>query len=371
MGIIIGYPIPVVNRDKRLEKHPPIMNSSRRMEEKKKKQAGIQKVVGIQKADAPLPPDVVRARLQALEAAAVELADASMSPATKKAYESDMHQFGAWCWQHGRLECPADAQTVTLYITWLARGDGPIKSTATIRRRIAAIAKWHELLGHADPTDSEHLRRIWKGIRRELGIKPRQKTALTRQDLHECVDTISTDAIQGLQERGLLLFGLESAMRRDELSKLSMSWLTFGTEGVLVTIPSSKTNQEGDIEEIVIERRDDAYCAVAAIEKWIAACDIKTGTVFRQFSRRGELLINKSLSGWGIARIIKKTVGRVDPDNIGDFSGHSLRRGYVTTEHRAGKTIEKIMEQTRHSVDATVRRYIEHDDLLKRIGKKI
>jgi len=45
--------------------------------------------------------------------------------------------------------------------------------------------------------------------------------------------------------------------------------------------------------------------------------------------------------------------------NPESFSGHSLRRGFVTEASHAGAQIQEIMEQTGHKSFQTVRGYIE------------
>jgi integrase len=43
-----------------------------------------------------------------------------------------------------------------------------------------------------------------------------------------------------------------------------------------------------------------------------------------------------------------------------DFGGHSLRRGFITTVRRMGRSIEDIMEVTGHRDQKTLFGYIEH-----------
>jgi hypothetical protein len=50
---------------------------------------------------------------------------------------------------------------------------------------------------------------------------------------------------KGLRDRGLLLFGFASAMRRSELVALAVEDLEHTERGLLVTVRRSKTDQEG------------------------------------------------------------------------------------------------------------------------------
>ena len=69
-------------------------------------------------------------------------ADAARSSPTRRAYASDMAAFSAW---GGRV--PASPETVASY---LAASDS--LAAATLRRRLAAIADAHQVVGHPDPT---------------------------------------------------------------------------------------------------------------------------------------------------------------------------------------------------------------------------
>ncbi len=47
------------------------------------------------------------------------------APATLRAYRSDWAHFTAWCDRHGRTALPAEADTVALYLSDLARTAKP------------------------------------------------------------------------------------------------------------------------------------------------------------------------------------------------------------------------------------------------------
>ena len=313
---------------------------------------------------------VVQERLERLQQTSLWFADASMSAATRRAYNSDAKDFQAWCAQHGFAAMPALPETVRLYITALASGEhGDTRKSSTIRRRLTAISKWHEINGHEalDPTKAAEVKRVWKGIRKTLGTTPTQKRALTREMMRRCLQ-LPPRTIVDARNNALLAFGFESAMRRSEIASLEVSWLTFGTKGVLVRFPRSKTNQEGEFEAIAVMRRSDGPCPVVLLEEWLRAARIATGSVFRQFDRLGGRMFRKPMTGYDIARLVKRVVRAAGLGNVAEFSGHSLRRGFVTTAHREGAGVETIMETTRHEHIETVRRYIEQDELLAKIG---
>ena len=58
-----------------------------------------------------------------------------------------------------------------------------------------------------------------------------------------------------------------------------------------------------------------------------------------------------------VARLVKHYVQAIGLDPA-DYSGHSLRAGFVTSAAIHGARLEKIMEITRHTSPRTVLRYI-------------
>ena len=69
---------------------------------------------------------------------------------------------------------------------------------------------------------------------------------------------------------------------------LNLGDIEWTTEGALVTIRRSKTDQEGLGRRVGIPRGDIA-CPVMALEAWLDAAGISEGAVFRRvFNRRAQ-----------------------------------------------------------------------------------
>ncbi len=62
--------------------------------------------------------------------------------------------------------------------------------------------------------------------------------------------------------------------------------------------------------------------------------------------------------------LIKRHVGGIGLNQT-KFSGHSLRAGFVTSAARAGIATHLIRQQTGHSSDATMGRYIREGSLFR------
>jgi integrase len=58
--------------------------------------------------------------------------------------------------------------------------------------------------------------------------------------------------LAGLRDRALLLIGFFAALRRSELSALTVDQVTEHPNGLVLTLPRSKTNQHGVHTELVV-----------------------------------------------------------------------------------------------------------------------
>lgn len=128
-------------------------------------------------------------------------------------------------------------------------------------------------------------------------------------------------------------------------------------EGLRVTFRRSKTDQEGQGQEIGILRGLHPLTdPVAALADWRQATGISTGPVFRGVDRGGRVG-SERLSDRAVARTVKIAAERIgiDPATV---AGHSLRAGLATSVAKAGATERMIMATTRHRSEAMVRRYI-------------
>jgi integrase len=142
-----------------------------------------------------------------------------------------------------------------------------------------------------------------------------------------------------------------------------MSDLELRSEGYVVTVRRSKTDQVGEGQKKAIPfGSNPATCPVRTVQTWLAAADIAAGRVFRSVDRHGN--IGESLEPRAVAEIIKRhcKAAGIDP---AEFSGHSLRAGFCTTAARAGKSPRSIMSQTGHRTIEMVFRYVRDAKLFE------
>jgi len=175
------------------------------------------------------------------------------------------------------------------------------------------------------------------------------------------VDKAGTD-LKGLRDRALLLLGFAGAFRRSELVALNVTHLQFCDSGLRVTISKSKTEQESQGTTIAIVRGSCA-CPINALRTWINLAKISHGPLFRPVTRAGSISPRR-LSARAVAELVK-TYGRLAGLKAADFSGHSLRSGFLTSAAARGASIFKMMDVSRHKSVDTLRGYVRDAEMFR------
>ncbi len=225
---------------------------------------------------------------------------------------------------------------------------------STLGRRMAAIRLAHTSAGLDSPTSSESVRTTMRGIRREIGTAPVQKSPATADRLQEMISHCPP-TLRGLRDRALLLLGFGGAFRRGELAALEASDLEEVEGGLRVHVRRSKTDQEG-AGEVVPVIRGAKNCPVEALASWLEAAGIESGPLFRRLGKSGKIF-PAALTPYSIGEIVKKYAGLAGY-KASDFGGHSLRAGFATSAAQNGASTFRIMDVTRHKNVNTVRQYV-------------
>ncbi len=240
----------------------------------------------------------------------LEFIAAATSANTLRAYDSDLAHFLAW----GGV-IPADPATMARYLAAHAES----LTMATLARRIVAIRRAHVLGGVPDPTKTELVRLTIRGIRRRHGQPQHRVAPLKIEQLVKIVSRLGGET-RDLRDRALLLVGFAGAFRRSELIAADCKWIKQGERGIVITLPRSKTDQEGRGRDVAIPRIGGPICPVAALDSWLATSGIANGPLFRPVSKAGRVLENP-LSASALAIIVKRRVARIGLDPA-RYSGH-------------------------------------------------
>lgn len=294
-------------------------------------------------------------QLQDLAETAAEYAKASKSDATRRAYDSQVRAFTLWSASRNLQALPADPLQVAAYLAERAKAGA---SVATLAQALTAVSRAHVGAGYPSPRLDPTLREVWAGICRTEGAKPRrQAKALPVADLRRMSKGKARNELATARDRALLLLGFAGGFRRAELVGLDVADLRDDTDGLVVSVRRSKTDQQGLGREVGIPYGSDpATCPVRAVRHWLAAAGVDSGPVFRSVNKAGRASSARLTDG-SVARIIKRAAMRcrLSPDGL---SGHSLRAGLVTAAAKSGKSTRAIMDQTGHKSAAMVARYV-------------
>lgn len=294
--------------------------------------------------------------------------EAARAANTLRGYRSDWREFIAWCAEHGGLDpLPAALPTVTGYLTALAERGAKV---GTMSRRLSSIKFAHQVRDLPDPTRNARVVAVWEGIRRTHGAPPEQAAPLMPPELFDVLDACPTTKtwrtrgweprpdLAGARDRALLLVGFVGALRRSELSALTVDRVAEHPNGLVLTLPRSKTNQTGEHVELVVLPRagNPERCPVTAVSRWRALARIDEGPLFRPVGKSNTAGPGR-LHPESVNVLVQRAVARagIDPTR---YSAHSLRAGFVTHAHLRGASDRAIAHQTRHRSLATLGSYV-------------
>ncbi|MCL6654812.1 integrase [Agrobacterium rubi] len=241
----------------------------------------------------------------------------------------------------------------------LLREQGFLKSIGphapdTVRRRLASwstLTKWR---GHQGVFSSPALK---QAIRLAVRATPRPRKrksakAVTGDVLAKLLATCSTDSLRDVRDRAILMVAFASGgRRRSEIAGLRREQLTIEVPIVVENAPplSSLSIHLGRTKTSGSEHDDVVYLTgrpVDALNAWMMAARIDSGSIFRKIDRWGNLS-KHALEPGAINAILKQRVvmAGLEP---GEFSAHGLRSGYLTEAANRGIPLPEAMEQSRH-----------------------
>ena len=288
----------------------------------------------------------------------------SKSNNTIRAYKSDFKDFGLFCAQNGFKSLPSDPKIISLYLTNLSTKGIKI---STLKRRLVSIGVIHRLKGHYLDTKHPAIIENIMGIKRRKGSVQKGKKPILINNLKSIIKAIDYEGkeeIKKLRDKSIILIGFSGGFRRNEIVSLDYADLEFVHEGLKIDIRRSKTDQFGEGSKKALPYFDNSeYCPVITLKQWIDISKIKSGPLFRRFSK-GSKLSKHRLTDQTVALLIKKYLNLAGIDSK-NYSGHSLRSGFATSAAESGADERSIMSMTGHKSTEMVRRYIKEANLFK------
>lgn len=280
------------------------------------------------------------------------------STSTRRAYRADVKIFAAWCEERGVVAIPATATTIADFLASQAQAG---ISPSTLNRRIGAIRYAHEAAGYETPTTNKLVSVTLKGIRRSNRVRTRKKAAATVDKIYQMMAHCNTQTLQGKRDKLILILGFAGAFRRSELVALTVADIEEVPDGLKILIQKSKTDQEGEGHTIAI--LNGRLNVVGVLNDYLKAANLTEGAIFRPITKYGKIR-KQTLTDRSVADIVKR-YAKAAGLNAEDFSGHSLRSGFITTAAEAGANLFKIMDISRHKSVQTVQGYVRNAELFK------
>ncbi|MBB2842516.1 UNVERIFIED_ORG: integrase [Rhizobium etli] len=233
------------------------------------------------------------------------------------------------------------------------RSPGP-HAPDTVRRRLASwstLTKWRGLDGaFASPALKSALRLAVRAVPRTRRRKSAK--AVTGDVLAKLLATCGEQSLRDVRDRAILMVAFASGgRRRSEVAGLRKEQLTIeapvtGDDGIAlpslsIHLGRTKNSGAGQDEVVYLTGRP-----VEALNAWLAAAKIDAGSVFRAIDRWGHVS-KRALDPKAVNDIVKLRVKMAGLE-VGEFSAHGLRSGYLTEAANRGIPLPEAMEQSRH-----------------------
>jgi integrase len=241
------------------------------------------------------------------------------------------------------------------------------------------------LLDLATSNRRAHVRTILVRAARDADLEWKPTAPLTptaHRAMLDAVRSIGRGHAKAIRDRAILLIGWAAALRRSEICALNLGDVETRAGGVHLRIRKSKTDPHSRGETLPIRRgKHPATDPVAALREWIAVLDPdntapRDTPLFQALDRHGNLVagaVNPSprcktstrtgrLNGEDIQAVIRarlEEAGIATGDDLAEFSGHSLRRGFITEAANQGHDALAISKQSRHKTLAIVAQYVD------------
>ena len=305
--------------------------------------------------------------------------DTSLAENTRAAYWKGWSRFAAWCRSRDLDPMAATPDDVAGFLVAMASeprsprattGRGRPLALGTIRVLVAAINRRYREANRNSPAGDIRVRSVLRGLGRLEARRPRRVKALRVQEIARILarcDELAAEVrhrVIAARDAAVIALGFAAALRRAEICGLEVADIEFlrrGEEvpGVFVHVRRSKTDQLGHGQKVAVPE-GERIRTVSRLRAWLQLSGIARGPLFRTM-RRGGHVQGRPLHPTDVARMVKRWVRAIGLDPA-DYSGHSLRAGFVTSAAAHGARLDKIMEVTRHSGTGMVLRYIRQAD---------
>ncbi|MFE1076222.1 site-specific integrase [Streptomyces sp. NPDC058783] len=217
---------------------------------------------------------------------------------------------------------------------------------------MSAVTSWHEEQGRPKPNmrGARAVLNAYKdrlAVEKEAAARARQATAALPPQFRAMLAGVDRSTLAGKWNAALVLLGFATAARVSELVALDDDTVTEVEHGFDVTLYRKKVRKH--TPNPVLYSTDPATCPVPALRAYrdaLAAAGRTDGPLFVRvdrwdclappMTRRGRVIGGPAgrMTAEAAAEVIERLA--VSAGLSGDWSGHSLRRGFATAARAAG-----------------------------------
>lgn len=280
--------------------------------------------------------------------------DGAYSEHTLQSYRSDFGAFLRWCRKKRLKALPAASTTIVAYIDT----EGMRLKPNTVKRRLCALRRIHNLCDLGDPTQGEEVQLAMRRVRRAQPSRPKQAHGVTAS-LRDQLLAVCGDDLIGLRDKVLLSVGFDMLCRRGELVALSIEDFSPTADGrYTVLVRRAKNDPDGAGRTAKLSKASSDV-----LRQWLKEAGISLGPLLRPvYGNRVRALYLEPLT---VGRVLKKLCDRAGLEALTTerVSGHSLRVGAAQQLTINGFGLPQIMRAGGWKSVNVVARYIENVDL--------
>jgi hypothetical protein len=126
------------------------------------------------------------------------------------------------------------------------------------------------------------------GVERIHGKPKKKAKELPIEDLESIIGRLAAlDGLKAKRDNALLQLGFFGGFRRREIIRLTVENIVWERQGIVITLPRSKTDQQGEGIVKAIPLGDGICCPATALRAWLDAATVNTGALFRAVNKWG------------------------------------------------------------------------------------
>jgi integrase len=305
-----------------------------------------------------LPPE-----LQAAYERAAERVGEIGAPNTEKAYWAAWRGWAAHCTRYELPPLPIQPEHLTAYLETLETAPNTVRLQLTALSSLDqahAVAQGDESRGSVRSTP--WVKRWLKAWTRKHPTAPRKRAAaITPKELVRVLELAAepgfnqsrpAHAARYARDRCMLTLGCAAALRVGELCALELADVLESSEGLVVIVRSSKTDQGGAGAAMAIHPQTNrAICPVEAWRQWLRLRGSAPGPLFVGIGRNGAL----ELEPLGRRQTMRVITERCQAAGLAHVTSHSMRATFGTLAKR--RPLSEVMAHGRWKSASVAMRY--------------